>query len=96
LKNAELDLLLVQEAKDHDQRSHGHQTLHDRSEGADGGTGPPPKWKLVLTDKVIFSDRANDVSGLAEVRLAGVQLPALKKGQKRAEFQKGGQGSRAP
>ena len=52
--------------------------------------GPPPRWKLVVSESVIFSVRGTYVSGHAEVRLAGVQLPAFKKGKKHLDFQKGG------
>ena len=52
--------------------------------------GPPPKWKLVVSENVLFSVQGSYVSGHAEVRLAGVQLPALKKGKKHLDFQKGG------
>jgi len=53
-------------------------------------TGPPPKWKLVLSESVLFSVRGRYVSGHAEARLVGVTLPPLKKGQKHREFQEGG------
>jgi hypothetical protein len=48
-----------------------------------------PKWKLVLSDNVTFSVRGSNVSGHAEVRLVGVQLPPFSK-DKRADSQKGG------
>ena len=52
--------------------------------------GPPPKWKLVDLEKVLFSVQGSYVSGQTEVRLVGMQLPALKKGKKQLDFQKGG------
>jgi len=48
-----------------------------------------PKWKLVGNGNVTFSIRGNYVSGYADVRVVGVQLPPFSK-EKRANFQKGG------
>jgi hypothetical protein len=48
-----------------------------------------PKWKLVLSDHVIFGVRGSYVSGHAEVRVVGVRLPPFSK-DKRADSQEGG------
>jgi hypothetical protein len=57
---------------------------------ADSVSGAAPQWKLVLGKDVIFGVRGSYVSGGVAVRLVGVQLPPLKKGQKRLDFQRGG------
>jgi hypothetical protein len=48
-----------------------------------------PKWKLAENGNVTFSVRGSYVSGHADFRVVGVQLPPFSK-KKRADFQEGG------